>query len=39
MKEKREKCGYADKYKATRKPTCGCKVCETKWNDKKKVKA
>lgn len=28
------KCSYADKYKAIRKPTCGCKVCEDKWNAK-----
>lgn len=27
----REKCSYADKYKAIRKPTCGCKSCEQKW--------
>jgi hypothetical protein len=26
-----EKCNYADKYKATRPPTCGCFVCETKY--------
>lgn len=25
------KCRYADKYKATRAPTCGCKVCLSKW--------
>ena len=23
-----EKCGYADKYKGIRKPTCGCRTCE-----------
>lgn len=27
----RQKCGYADKYKATRPPICGCVACETKW--------
>lgn len=31
----REKCSYANRYKAARKPTCGCRVCITKWNDKK----
>lgn len=30
----RDKCSYADKYKAIRPPRCGCKVCEKKWNDK-----
>ena len=25
------KCDYADKYKGIRKPTCGCEVCELKW--------
>ena len=29
--KKVEKCGYADKYKATRPPTCGCFVCEVKY--------
>ena len=24
-------CRYAGKYKAKRKPTCGCKECEDKW--------
>lgn len=27
----REKCGYADQYKALAKPTCGCRVCGEKW--------
>lgn len=35
MKNKGEnmkmRCGYARKYKATKKPTCGCKVCAAKW--------
>lgn len=25
------KCSYADQYKATRAPTCGCEVCGLKW--------
>jgi hypothetical protein len=25
------KCRYSDKYKALRKPTCGCDECEYKW--------
>ena len=25
------KCKNADRYKAIRKPSCGCFVCETKW--------
>ena len=29
--KKVERCSYADKYKATRPPTCGCFVCETKY--------
>ena len=29
----KERCSYADKYKAIRKPTCGCKVCNKKWQD------
>lgn len=33
----KEKCGYADKYKAVRKPTCGCRVCNDKWDNKKAV--
>jgi len=28
---KRQRCGYASKYKATRPPTCGCKTCEDMW--------
>jgi hypothetical protein len=31
---KREKCSYADKYKAMRAPTCGCITCEKKWAEK-----
>ncbi len=26
-----KKCRYADKYKALRRPTCGCDTCENKW--------
>ena len=26
-----KKCSYADKYKATRRPTCGCDACDLKW--------
>jgi hypothetical protein len=29
--EQRERCSYADKYKAIREPQCGCKACERKW--------
>lgn len=25
------KCSYADRYQAKRKPTCGCTVCNVKW--------
>lgn len=28
---KRIKCTYADRYKAIKAPTCGCKTCEDKW--------
>lgn len=28
---RREKCTYADRYKAKRAPTCGCVTCERKW--------
>jgi hypothetical protein len=31
---KKEKCGYANRYKAERPPTCGCRACEAKWNQK-----
>lgn len=24
-------CRYAQRYKAKRKPSCGCFVCDTKW--------
>ena len=27
----RDRCTYASKYKAKRRPTCGCQVCATKW--------
>lgn len=27
------KCGYADTYQAKIKPTCGCEVCELKWEN------
>lgn len=27
----RAKCSYADKYKAKRKPMCGCIACENKY--------
>lgn len=30
----KEKCSYADKYKAIRKPTCGCRACNEKWNER-----
>jgi hypothetical protein len=33
-----DKCSYADKYKAERKPTCGCFVCETKWTISQLIK-
>lgn len=29
---KKEKCSYANKYKAIRPPTCGCQHCWVKWN-------
>lgn len=32
--KQREKCRYADKYKAIYAPRCGCKVCEEKWKNK-----
>jgi len=32
------KCGDADKYKAISKPTCGCEICELKWQLKKAQK-
>ena len=31
LKNNRIKCSYADKYKAIKKPTCGCEVCMLKW--------
>jgi hypothetical protein len=30
----REKCTYADRYKAKYAPRCGCKACETKWAER-----
>lgn len=30
----KDKCSYADRYQAKRKPACGCKACEDKWNKK-----
>lgn len=32
----REKCDYADKYKALQPPKCGCSTCEKKWLDQAK---
>jgi hypothetical protein len=29
--KKRKACSYAKKYKAKRKPTCGCSSCADKW--------
>jgi hypothetical protein len=29
--QRRIKCGYADRYQATREPTCGCNACAAKW--------
>jgi hypothetical protein len=29
-------CAYADDYKAIRAPTCGCDVCEQKWETAKR---
>lgn len=31
---KRESCTYANKYKALRKPKCGCFKCNKKWQEK-----
>lgn len=33
----KKKCSYADKYKATRAPTCGCDTCKAKWMKKNKL--
>ena len=33
----KDKCSYADKYKAMKPPTCGCKLCNEKWNRKQKL--
>ena len=30
----RAKCGYANKYKDLRKPTCGCEACKEIWESK-----
>lgn len=30
---KRSKCSYASRYKAKRKPTCGCETCEFMWKN------
>lgn len=30
----RKVCSYAKKYKAIRKPTCGCDYCNSKWDEK-----
>lgn len=27
-------CTYADEYKASRRPTCGCDACAQKWENK-----
>jgi hypothetical protein len=38
---KKEKCSYADKYKATRPPKCNggdpCRVCVEKWKARKRT--
>jgi hypothetical protein len=34
--QRRERCSYADQYQGKRAPTCGCKACETIWNQAKK---
>jgi len=36
---KKQKCGYADKYKATKAPTCGCITCEKMWSEKNSYEA
>jgi hypothetical protein len=28
------KCSYADRYKASRPPSCGCIACTLKWHDR-----
>jgi hypothetical protein len=30
----KKRCRYAVKYKATRKPTCGCEYCNEMWKRK-----
>jgi hypothetical protein len=32
------KCGYADKYKGVRRPTCGCQTCELKYEEVQKTR-
>lgn len=35
MKQSTRKCcGYANKYKVIRKPTCGCELCTFLWEVK-----
>jgi hypothetical protein len=29
----KKKCSYADEYKATKPPKCGCETCDEKWTD------
>ena len=31
------KCKYSDKYKAIKKPRCGCETCLKKWENKNKL--
>jgi hypothetical protein len=30
----KDKCSYADKYKAIYPPRCGCKTCKDKWDNR-----
>lgn len=34
----KEKCSYADEYKAKYPPKCGCKACKLKWKQALKEK-
>lgn len=34
----RKRCKYATKYKAKRAPTCGCQVCNDKWDDAQEMR-
>jgi len=34
----KKKCSYASKYKATRKPVCGCEACWKKWRESQNSK-